>query len=327
LITEDSHLPAALRSPLIELVALVDRNRERAESLARKHGVNLEIATELAPVLPQVEAVVVATPNFTHADLCRQALEHGLPVLVEKPFTTTYADACELNELAGRRGTFISVAFMTRHTPVVSLMKNLLKEHFFGRIDSFHFEFGTAGGWAPLSGYNLDRTLSGGGVLVVSGSHIVDRMLYWFGEPAAFRFFDDSYGGVEANCKACLQFPDGVRGTLFFSKTIDLKNRFTLKSERYRVEIPSGEAQQITLWPRRQEGVRMVLTAPTVAPVVDPFQSQLEEFARVLRQGGSPSVDGNEGARSVKLCEQFYQRREPLDEPWMWFREGTPGAP
>src|SRR5204863_5320081 len=120
--------------------------------------------------------------------------------------------------------------------PVVSLFKRLLEEGFFGKLQRFHFELGTAGGWTPLSGYNLDRHQSGGGVLVVRGTHFLDRMIYWFGMPTAFSYADDNYGGVEANCKAIVEFTGTfgeLSGTLFFSKTIDLKNKLTFETDLY----------------------------------------------------------------------------------------------
>jgi predicted dehydrogenase len=320
-ITDESHVPAALRSRLVEVVALVDSHIDRARTLQRKYACVAEASASLERVLANVEGVVIATPNHTHAPLARLALERGLPVLVEKPLTTTHADAVELCELARRKGAFISVGFVTRHFPVVGLMKRLLGEGFFGRLESFHFEFGTAGGWAPASGYNLDRKQSGGGVLVTNGTHSVDRMLHWFGWPERFSFADDSFGGVEANCKASLEFAGGLRGTLFFSKTIALKNRFTLRAEGHAAELPVAETRRITLLPRELPGTRMFLEADAKPVCDDPFQAQIEEFARLIREGGSPAVDGEFGALSVKLCEEFYARRTQLEEPWAWYRQ------
>jgi predicted dehydrogenase len=321
LITEESHLPAVLRSPVVELVGLVDRNLERAEALARRHALRVAISATLAPMLQTAEAVLVATPNHVHAEVCRECLENGVAVLVEKPFTITYAEACDLNRLAREHGAMIAVGLATRTFPVVDLMKRRLSENFFGKISSFHFEFGSSGGWAPVSGYNLDPKLSGGGVLVVSGSHFIDRMLYWFGEPSAFEYFDDSHGGVEANSKACLEFPGGLRGTLFFSKTVGLKNRFVMESERYRVEMPLSETSRITLFPRDLPGTKMTIEDPSASfkADADPFRIQLEYFARAVREKSVPLVSGEEAALSVKLCEEFYRARKPLPEPWMWF--------
>ena len=329
LITEDFHLPAALCSPLVQLVALIDNNLERAKMLSRKYGCDVSVHTRLEEIVDEVDGVLIATPNFTHGTIARVALAKGVPALVEKPLTTTYAEAIELCEVAEQNRTFISVGYYSRHSPVVPLFKRLLEEGFFGGLQRFHFESGTAGGWTPLSGYNLDRLQAGGGVLVVRGTHFLDRMLYWFGMPKNFSFADDSCGGVEANCKALLEF-DGefgqFSGTLFFSKTIDLKNKLVLETDLYRVELPESETEELTLYPHSLPGVRIAMEADRGAgasPITGPdcFQAQIDDFARAILDGGRPLVDGREGALSVKLLEDFYAHRSQLLEPWRWYGE------
>lgn len=325
-ITENSHLPAALKTEAIEVAALVDPEIERARLLKRMYGCSSELSTSLEAVVDRVDGVLIATPNHTHVALARIALARGRPVLVEKPLAPRYAEAVELCGLAREKGAFISVGFMTRHDPVVALMRRLLDEGFFGRLIRFHFEYGTRGGWAPLSGYNLSREQSGGGVLVVSGTHFLDRMLFWFGHPLGFTYADDSHGGVEANCKVAMEFSGGLTGSLFFSKTIDLANRFVLESERCRVEIPWFERVRVRLRPHALPGIGMTVEGLPAAMDQDCFQLQLEEFARVIREGGRPTVSGEEGALSVKLCEDFYANRTQLAEPWRR-QPGAPAAP
>jgi len=53
---------------------------------------------------------------------------------------------------------------------------------------------------------------------------------------------------------------------------------------------------------------------------IDYHQVELEDFAHSIRTGSPPVVDGWEGARSVKLCEQLYACRTQLEEPWAWYR-------
>jgi predicted dehydrogenase len=81
----------------------------------------------------------------------------------------------------------VAVGYYMRFRNEVILLKRLLDVGYFGHIRRFHFQHGTIGGWSPLSGYNLDRNASGGGVLVVSGTHFIDLMLYWFGYPTIAR--------------------------------------------------------------------------------------------------------------------------------------------
>lgn len=324
-ISDDFHLPAALRSESLEVVALVDREKSRAEILKKKYGISAKVAGELQEVLEGAHGVVIATPNHIHASMARMALENGCGVLVEKPLTTQATEAYALCELAQRQGKILQTGFFTRYYPVVDLVKRLLAEDFFGRIESFHFEYGTAGGWAPLSGYNLDRKQAGGGVLVVMGTHFLDRMLYWFGEAEDFAYADDSWGGVEANCRMRFEFSEGFFGTVHLSKTMALQNRFTMRTELYDVELGWGETDKLTLYPRRWPQTRLKMDGGRENPDADYFYDQLEDFAAALRGEKAPRVDGWSGARNVALCEELYARRTQLEEPWAWYRESSAG--
>lgn len=324
-ITKSTHLAAVLRSPKTQLFALVDSQIENAQALAKMYALNCIISDDLSKVIDSVDGVLIATGNHTHYSIAKVALEKGIPVLIEKPITTTYEDAIKLCDLARSNNTFISVGYRTRHFPSVILLKRLLDKGFFGKINRFHYECGGRGGWAPVSGYNLDRKKAGGGVLVVSGTHFLDRMLYWFGEPKKVIFRDDSYGGVEANCKAEMIFENDLgkfTGTFFMSKTIKLSNKFTLDSEHYKCELGESESEKITLFPKNDPSMKMEISPNTVNPhqnSTDYFQIQFDEFADNIIQKGEITVDGWFAARSIKLIEEMYNNRLQLDEPWILY--------
>ena len=318
-ITTSYHLPAALVSPRVQLSALVDVNVENARALAEKYKIGCQVAQDLNEVISQVDGVLIATPNHTHFPLARIALAHGKPVLIEKPMTIAYSEAIALCELAENNKSFISVGFKTRYYPSVILLKRLLEEKKFGEIYGFHYEYGTKGGWSPVSGYNINPEMSGGGVLINGGTHFIDRMLYWFGEPAALTYEDDSYGGVEANCKAVFSF-EGFTGTLFVSKTVALKNGFFLDTQKYLCELGEAQSETITLYPKDNSDLKMELSLESSFQGEPPrhyyFQKQLEEFANAIETGGPVTVSGRFAARSVKLIETMYKTRSQLAEPW-----------
>ena len=321
-VTEQHHLPVALRSSLVDVIALVDPHSARLRSLARKYALQVPLKTRLEDALDGADGLLLATPNYTHAPLAMTAIARKIPVLIEKPLTTSYAEAQELCRLADEEGTFISVGFRTRYYPSVVLMKDLIDQNAFGRIRSFHYEFGSRGGWAPLSGFNLDKKQAGGGILIDTGSHFVDRMLYWLGAPSEFEYEDDSYGGPEGNCRCHLRFEHSlgpIEGTIVLSNTMALQNGVSISTDDYVCELGESETELITLYPRSTPGVTMTMAKDARAPRSRPdyFQVQIEDFARAILEGASPRVDGWSGARSVKLIEQMYARRRQMDEPWL----------
>jgi len=318
-ITRMEHLPAALRSPLVEVAALVDDRVENAVALARMYGLNARTARNLSDVLDDVHGVVLATPNDTHYPIAKQILERGKPVLIEKPIMTRHDHATELCAIAEKHGTFISVGYRFRFFPSALLLKKLLDENYFGRVISFHCEFGSAGGWTPVSGYNMDRARSGGGVLVINGTHFLDLALFWFGEPVAHVYQDDNYGNVEANCKGAWTY-DGPRGrfdgSFFFSKTIKLTNRFLIETERGQVEWSAADAERIRVVDRTRPDVKFELSPARNPGAVDSFRAQIEEFCANTLHPGRISSDGPNGARSIRLIENMYRDATRLDESW-----------
>ena len=207
-------------------------------------------------------------------------------------------------------------------------MKKLFEEKYFGKINHFHYEFGSKGGWTPMSGYNVDRKRSGGGVLVVTGTHFLDRMLYWFGEPEKFIYSDDSYGGVEANCKAELFYNNNLgdfSGSFFMSKTVGLKNVLFIDTEKYRVELGESDYDKITLFPKNNPELKMELSSrkDTNKKGKNYFQIQVDEFADNVRYFKEITVDGWFAAKSMKLIEEMYNTREQLEEPWLIYKNKT----
>jgi predicted dehydrogenase len=93
-----------------EVVAVCDKS-EKALARARKAYPGVQMTTDFDDILksPDIDAVAVITPVWTHYDLAKRALENGKHVFVEKPFTSDSAQAQELIELAARRNLRIMV--------------------------------------------------------------------------------------------------------------------------------------------------------------------------------------------------------------------------
>jgi predicted dehydrogenase len=109
------HVQKWLRHPEVELVGMYDIDRDRLQQLSREYGVqplrSLEEAFQVA------EAVTIATPSRTHAEIARRALEAGCHCLVEKPLATTVAEAEELRMRAERCGCILMAGHVERFNP------------------------------------------------------------------------------------------------------------------------------------------------------------------------------------------------------------------
>jgi len=305
------------------LTALSDADEARLRSTQLRFGLGSAGCADYRDTFERIDAAILALPNHLHAPIGCDLLSRGIHVLCEKPLAMSTKECEQLCRAAQDGGSILAVGYVTRFFPSTVLTKRLLATGFLGSLKSFDYEFGTAGGWAPLSGYDLARATSGGGVLVVSGSHFIDRMLYLFEDVQLRKFADDSHGGVEANCLAevsCslgdMRFP----GRITLSKTHPLANRLRVTGEKGVLEIREGESSYVTFLPSLEETRHQITaSAESAGPVEeDYFKVQLEDFVRAIFGGGRPKIDGREGSNSVVFMDQCYEIATRLDEPWVF---------
>jgi predicted dehydrogenase/nucleoside-diphosphate-sugar epimerase len=320
-VAEHYHIPAALNASNVELTAIADSTVDRLSHVATLYQLDCFSTTTYERLSDKVDAVLVLLPNHLHHPVASYFLKHGIHVLSEKPLANTTEEATSLCNLAEAAGLVLAVGYMKRFEPNCDLMKRLIDEAFLGKLERFEFEQGGAGSWSPLSGYNLDRGRAGGGVLMTNGCHFLDRMLYWFGYPSSVRFHDDSHGGVEANCLAGFEFDSQLKGSVNLSKTHSLTNRFRLFGERGCVEIDNSEHITVTFLAAQYDYLKCEISAGSERQRlsdIDYFRLQIEDFAHAIQTRTPPRVSGKQGLLSVRLVEQCYEARMPLDESWVF---------
>jgi len=319
-IAEQGHVPAALATDAVEISGIADNNRDRLTDIADRFRLSCAATTCYEDLIGAVDAVVVSLPNDLHYSVASTFLNHRIHVLCEKPLATTLTEATRLCEIAEARRAVLAVGFMKRFEPNFVLVRQLLETNFLGDLYRFEFEYGTTGGWAPHSGYNLQREQAGGGVLMINGSHFLDRMLCWFGCPSDVRYSDDAHGGVEANCCAVFTFSSGLVGEVRLSKTVSLRNRFRLYGQRGCLEVPDSQRESATFFPADHPELKHEIVHDRGgAPLTDAdyFRLQIEDFVRAIQRGAPPSVTGRQALPSIDLVEKCYRARTNLSEPWL----------
>lgn len=122
--------PMALVKPArlvdgIKATAIAARDSHRAEAFAEKHGVP-EVYGTYAELLEAVDAVYIPLPNALHAEWTLRAIDAGLHVLCEKPFTANAAEARQVAEAAARAdGLTVMEAFHYRYHPLAARMQEI----------------------------------------------------------------------------------------------------------------------------------------------------------------------------------------------------------
>ena len=118
-----------------ELAVICDRRLDVLQRAKRSYP-DVQVTTDPCEALtsPHIDAVAVVTPVWTHFELAKAALENGKHIFVEKPFTSTTAQAEELIELAERKGLQVMVDHTFLFTGAVKKMKELIDDGTLGRL-------------------------------------------------------------------------------------------------------------------------------------------------------------------------------------------------
>ncbi len=122
------------------MVAMVCDMNPQVHKKIKKAYPHIRLTTDPAAMIkdPDVDAVAIATPVFTHFELAKTALDEGKSVFVEKPFTYTVAEAEQLVELAEKKNLKIMVDHTFLYTGAVKKMKQLIEDHILG--DLYYFD-------------------------------------------------------------------------------------------------------------------------------------------------------------------------------------------
>lgn len=123
------HAQKYARMPEVELVGVVDADPERARTVAVEVGT--VPFTDYRELFGKVDAVSIAVPTPAHFAVGRDFLTQDVDVLLEKPMTTTVAEADELNALAEERGLIVQVGHLERFNPAVVAVRDTVRKPLF----------------------------------------------------------------------------------------------------------------------------------------------------------------------------------------------------
>ena len=180
-----THMRALKEVEGIEVVAVCDLIKERAESTARKYGVP-HIFTNYHDVLAmdEIEAVSVVTYNQAHCAPTVDALYAGKHVLVEKPMAATLDDAAAMTRAAHETGKILMVALKTRYSPHMIEAKRVAESGALGDIyyaESVACRRSGIPGWPGASFTYKEK--AGLGAVADIGVYSLDAALYVMGHP------------------------------------------------------------------------------------------------------------------------------------------------
>ncbi len=324
-----AHLAILRTLPQYQVVALADptaANLDRAAGLAPGAQTYSDYR-KLLDERQDIDAVVVITPSFLHAEVTLAALNRGLPVLCEKPMATNVEDANRMIEASRQAGKLLYIGFQKRLVPATAKMHELIAA---GEIGTVEFVSGNLfrGDWNPQSWKYTDPatgvatnwrylTFTEGSALLEDGIHEIDS-LNWMIHSRVARVMASGGNNVYKqretidNAAIVVEYESGVRLTFDFClfgqnagpgsrRMVIIGSEGVIQPEDGKVAIrkrSGGPVRYIEV----SDATPKAATAGSIGSAQDPetYQQYLL-FEQALRTGKPPAVGPEEGKTAIKL--------------------------
>jgi predicted dehydrogenase len=295
--------------PGCELAWLCDASAHARERLA-PYFPNARMTDTLEDLLgdDELDAIVLATPVPTHAELAVAVARAGKHCFVEKPLATTAADAQRAVAAAEQAGRILMVGHLLEYHPAVTRLKELIDGHELGEL---YYIYGNR--------LNLGKLRADENALWSLGAHDVSVVLHLVDEePVECLAHGACYvrEGIQDVVFCYLRFPSGIVAHLHLSWLDPHKERrITVVGSRRMTTFDDMLIEgKLTGYDKgfdedtRSWGEYIARSGDTFSPripSVEPLRIECEHFLECVRTGAQPRSDGHSGLRVVRVLERL----------------------
>jgi predicted dehydrogenase len=319
------HLPIIRGVPEIQLRKIVERHGLRSA----RRCVGARTVKDPRDLFqdPEIELVIITTPNNTHFELARQALEAGKHVLVEKPFTVDLADAARLCALAKERRRVLSVYHNRRWDSDFLTARRLIESACLGELVHFESRFER---YRPnVTDTWRDSAQHGAGLCWEMAPHLIDQALVLFGEPdsvsadirvqRANGLSDDcfeiilSYGRLKVTLIASVLVKDrGPRFVLHGTKGSWIKRSYDTQEESLKAgHSPLNRDNWGSDAPADWGSLRCCLNGlefqGSISSIPGDYRKLYRNLARAIRKNEALEVSPVQAMATVRIIEAAFE--------------------
>jgi predicted dehydrogenase len=307
--------------PDAKVVVVCSRTEATGRALADKCGAEWEADFHKAVSREDVDAVVVATPSGTHADIAVAAAEAGKHLLVEKPLDITLGRVDSILEAAQRAGIVLASVYPLRFTEGAQRAKAAVEA---GRLGQLALADVSVKWFRPQSYYdNAWRgrwAVDGGGALMNQAIHNVD-LVQWLAGPVTSVVGRTTTLAhqmeTEDTASALLTYANGALGVIQGATNCWPGDpaRVELHGDRGTIVLEEG---RIVVWKLQdaapgEEEAMLALEQAAGSGAADPMaigfekhRRQIVDLIEAIRTGRDPAIRGEEARRSVEIVRAIY---------------------
>jgi predicted dehydrogenase len=318
-VTEVKSGPGFQQAAGSALVAVMRRDRAKAQDYARRHGVARAYDDADGLIAdPHVDAVYIATPPSSHASLALRVAAARKPCLVEKPMARTHAECAQMLDTFRRAGVPLWVAYYRRALPRFLTLRELLSTGAIGRITSVHVQVtDRLATGADAANWRFDPEAAGAGLFLDLASHCIDLLDFLLGPITAAYGVAMNTGGAYAAedlTTAAFRFGDRAAGTGVWNFNANAKTDvLTVTGSDGIVISPVFSDTGLIVTRGGVEELIEVRNPPHV------HQPLIQSIVDELRGQGRCESTGESGARASWVMDQcvsaYYRRGSSMLRP------------
>ena len=317
------HLMATKDMENVTVCAVCDTNGELLAKVAEEHNVQ-KASTDYREMLadPEIDAVIVATPDQIHCEMVCAALRAGKHVLCEKPIALHVDECREMLAVAEETGKLLMAGQVVRMTPSFVMAKQMIDDGLLG--DLYFIESEYAHDYSHMKPHwrmdpvKLRHPVTGG------GCHAVDLVRWLTGKDPT-----EVYGYAMHKCLtnwpcpdsaiSIMKFEEGLAGKVYVST--GCKRDYTMRTVIYGTKgtiIVDNTSTHLSLYLNEYDGkekfvgrtMRNVIHQIPVKVNNHNFGAEIREFCDCIENGRAPSIPAIEGLKTVAVCEAIVRATE-----------------
>jgi len=317
------HIKLIQGHPLTELSSIVAPDSAVNASIARDLRVPLYPLIETCIANHDLDGVIISSPNKFHAEQAEICMKAGLPVLIEKPITSTIEEGRELLQIAAKSGARVLIGHHRAHSPILKKARQAILTGRLGRLVSV---IGSAQFYKPQHYFDEGpwRKEVGGGPILINLIHEIGNLRTLMGEITAVQAISSSNirrYDVEDTVAINIIFVNGALGTFLLSDTAATAKSWE-QTSRENKSYPSYTDEDCytiagTLGSLAVPTMRLKYYSPGTdaswwKPFLtetietnedDPLSCQYKNFVEVIRGNESPLVSIEDGFKNLLVIE------------------------
>ena len=311
-IAQIMHLPALQKICNDDLVAVCEKDFNRAKTISKKHSIK-HFFRDIDSLLSEVsvlDAVIIAAQTDVHAEIAIKCIEAGKDVFVEKPIARNYREALKIIETAEKHKKNLMVGMNNRFRNDVLMQRSFVRGNEMGEL------YYVKTGWVKMQSSNekwfIEKETSGGGVFIDNGIVMLDLGLWMLNFPevksvSSVNYFHNTKSVEDSNI-ALIKFKNGAAltievswsflrgGELFYCNIFGTKGSSTINPLKIHKKM-NNELFDIT--PKIPKSISSVIK--------NSYEFQLKHFIGSVRGSHKLVSSGREALKVMQIVEGIYK--------------------